>query len=162
MRLAAAFAFSGLLASTDALAFIDQPVFTPNPVIAGQEFFVSMRHGHCDFFPSIEFPIDIEMVPPNRVQLFVSGYHLTNPILCNAPISSPLISMRPLAAGVYNFELYIRNRGSQFMPIYAGPTAILNVVARPDLAVAVPSMGYLAMFALMLSLMVAGVCGRQK
>jgi hypothetical protein len=123
----------GILVNS-AMGFIDQPVFVPN-VIRGDELFrVFYRNGVCDFFPSAGFPIDVVRVPPNRIQLFVTGIHQTDFILCVAPVINPSIDIPALPAGDYQLELYIRNRANPLIPIHNGPVTQFTVVGNPNVA----------------------------
>jgi hypothetical protein len=159
MKLVAAFAFSGLLASTHAAAFIDQPVFLTSPIEAYRPIEISIRHGVCDAFPELGAPIDVFQVSPNKVQLFVSGLHIMDPFFCLGQIVTPTFTLPPLRPGNYQFELYIRNRASSLRPIYPGPVAQFTVVGEP---ISVPGLNGFGTLALMLSLMVAGFCGRRR
>jgi hypothetical protein len=127
------------LSATSAFAFIDPPVFVPSIVQSDESFRVFYRNGVCDAFPFIEFPIDIVRVPPNRIQIFSSGVHLTDPISCNQPIGNPNFSLPALPAGDYQLELYIRNRASLTRPIHNGPVTQFTVVGNPNV-VTIPTL----------------------
>ncbi len=122
---------SYIAAIPHAQAFIDPPVFSPALVLENQPFSVSYRNGVCDFFPSLGFPIDIVQVPPNRLQIFVTGIHHSDPILCIGNIGNPSFALPALPAGDYQLELYIRNRANPFRPIHDGPVAQFRVAGAP-------------------------------
>jgi hypothetical protein len=75
------------------------------------------------------------------------------------PIVTPTFTLPPLRPGNYQFELYIRNRASSLRPIYPGPVAQFTVVGEP---ISVPGLNGVGTVALILSLMVAGFCGRRR
>jgi hypothetical protein len=137
------------LSATSAFAFIDPPVFVPSIVQSDESFRVFYRNGVCDTFPGVEFPIDILRIPPNRIQIFSTGIHVTEPILCNLTITNPSFSIPALPAGDYQLELYIRNRASLTRPIHNGPVTQFTVVGNPNV-VTIPTLnvGGLLMLAL--------------
>jgi hypothetical protein len=114
-----------------AKAFIDPPVFSPALVLENQPFSVSYRNGVCDGFPFSGFPTDIFRVAPNRLQIFVTGVHITDPIFCIQGIGNPSFALPALPAGDYQLELYIRNRANPFRPIHDGPVAPFRVAGAP-------------------------------
>jgi hypothetical protein len=122
-----------LLLTNIAHAFIDTPVFSPLPIPANQPFFVTIRAGVCDGFPVVDTPIDVFVVAPNRVQLFVTGIHQVDPILCNIGTGSARFNLPALAAGTYQFEFYVRNIANPAIPIHNGPVVPLTVVAAEPL-----------------------------
>ena len=144
--------FVGLLYSQPSMGFIDPPVFIPSQIKANQPFRVQLRAGRCDFFPSAGFPIDVVQSPGNRLQLFVSGFHVVDPIECTAPIFTTAFDLPALPAGDYHFEFYVRNRRFFFMPIHNGPVAPFTVVGRPAVS-AIPTLSISGMSAMMVGLL---------
>jgi hypothetical protein len=144
-------------ATFDALAFIDQPVFSPQPIRANESATVSYRKGGCDFFPSVTFPIEFFRVEPNRIQLYVTGIHQTDPILCLAGISTHSFNLPLLEAGEYQLELYIRNRANPAIPIHNGPVAAFSVVAAAGAPVPVPGLNIFGIVALIFGFAVVSV-----
>ncbi len=114
-----------------AKAFIDPPVFSPALVLENQPFSVSYRNGVCDLFPLSGFPIDVFQVPSNRIQIFVTGIHQTDPIVCNSGIVNAGFALPVLPAGDYQLELYIRNLANPLRPIHNGPVAQFRVAGAP-------------------------------
>jgi hypothetical protein len=127
-----AIAFSFFFVTCNSNAFIDPPVFVPSVVRSEESFLVFYRNGVCDSFPFVGFPIDIIQVPPNRVQIFSSGVHLTEPILCNQPTINPSFTIPALPAGEYQLELYVRNRFNPLQPTHNGPVTQFTVVGNPN------------------------------
>jgi hypothetical protein len=134
-------------------AFIDLPVFSPTPIRANQSFTTTIRVGECDLFPAADTPIDVMLASPNRLQLFVTGIHQTNPLLCFPVISSPVFTLPPLPAGNYQFELYVRNLANPAIPIHNGPVVAFTVVAaNPPIQVStLNSFGLVALVLMLLS-----------
>jgi hypothetical protein len=151
MRSAVLFA-SLLVVAMEASAFIDPPVFAPQPIRANEPGSVSYRRGVCDGFPSVGFPIEIVQLPPNRIQLFMTGLHFTEPILCSITVATPSFTLPPLEAGEYQMELYVRNRANPAIPIHNGPVATFTVVGTATL-VPVPSLNLTGLVALILGLL---------
>jgi hypothetical protein len=92
---------SVLLVATDASAFIDPPVFASQPIRANEPGTISYRHGACDFFLSVPFLTEIVQLPPNRIQLFVTGLYFTKPMFRSASVANPSCNLPPLQAGDY-------------------------------------------------------------
>lgn len=149
-----------LLWSINASAFIDPPVFS-QPIIANVAGSVTIRRGVCDAFPSVSAPIEFFLVPPNRLQLYVTGLHQTNPLLCLAAINNGSFDLPPLAAGEYQFELYIRNLANPAIPIHNGPVASFTVVQSINLT-PVPGLNIWGMAALLLGISGTAVFGGRK
>ena len=145
--------------SISASAFIDPPVFSPQPIIANVAGSVTIRRGECDGFPDISRPIEFLLVEPNRLQLYVWGVHSTNPLFCLSPINNGSFVLPPLAAGEYQFELYVRLLGSPIIPIHNGPVASFTVVTQSLNFTPVPALNLWGMMALLISLLGAAVFG---
>lgn len=148
-----------MLWSINASAFIDPPVFSPQPILANQPITVSIRRGDCDLFPFVGHPVDVVQVPPNRIQLYVSGSHQTNPILCSPTIVGTVqFTLPPLSAGEYQFELYVRVPSNPVFPIHNGPVASFTVVESVGLT-PVPGLNLWGMAGLLIGMVGAAVFG---
>jgi hypothetical protein len=141
-----------ILPVCSAHAFIDTPVFSPLPIPANQPFFVTIRAGICDGFPVVDTPIDVFVVAPNRVQLFVTGIHQVDPILCNIGTGSARFNLPALAAGTYQFEFYVRNIANPAIPIHNGPVVPFTVVGA-DLPIQVSALNRFGLVTLVLMLL---------
>ncbi len=137
-----------------ATAFIDPPTFQPAMPLENQPFEVFYQTGVCDLFPFSGFPIDVIRAAPNRVQIFVTGAHVDDPILCNAPLLNARIAMPALPAGEYQLELYIRNRANPFIPIHNGPVAPLRVFRAASMET-IPTLTIAGWFAMLSGVFVA-------
>lgn len=150
--------FLALLWSIKASAFIDPPVFS-QPIVANVAGTVTIRRGECDGFPDVSRPSEFILVPPNRLQLYVWGVHETNPLFCLSPINNGSFVLPPLAAGEYQFELYVRRLGSPIIPIHNGPVANFTVVTQSLNLTPVPGLNIWGMAALLLGMTGAAVFG---
>jgi hypothetical protein len=146
---------------SSAHAFIDTPVFAPLPIRANQSFTTTIRVGECDLFPAADTPINVMLVSPNRLQLFVTGIHQTNPLLCFPVISSPVFTLPPLPAGNYKFELYVRNLANPAIPIHNGPIVPFTVVAAEPL-IQVSTLNRFGLVTLILLLLSGAMLGRWR
>ena len=147
-----------LLWSISASAFIDPPVFS-QPIVANVAGTVTIRRGECDGFPDISRPIEYFLVPPNRLQLYVWGVHETNPLFCLSPVDNRSFVLPPLAAGEYQFELYVRRLGNPIIPIHNGPVANFTVVAQSLNLTPVPGLNLWGITALLIGMVGAAVFG---
>ena len=143
--------FFGLLYTKPSMGFIDPPVFIPSQIQANQPFQVQLRWGICDIFPSAKFPIDVVQLPGRRLQLYVTGLHVVDPIECIFPTGTAVFDLPPLPAGDYQFEFYVRNRRNPFIPIHNGPVAPFTVMGGPVVS-AIPTVSISGMLAMMLGL----------
>jgi hypothetical protein len=150
-----------ILSLRSAHAFIDPPIFSPQPIPANQVFNAAIRHGVCDGFPFISVPTETLFVPPNRLQLFVTGVHFTDPILCNVQITTPIFELPPLPQGSYQFELYVRNRANPAIPIFNGPVVPFTVVAAEPL-IQVSTLNRFGLLTLILLLLSGTMFGRWR
>ena len=117
-----------LCSSAVVSASIGTPIFAPQPIVAQVPFTVALDFAECDIFPAVGHPVDVRFVAPNRIQLYVTGLHQTEPVLCVAPAGTARFDLPALAAGQYQFEFYLRNLALPGTPIYNGPVASFTVV----------------------------------
>jgi hypothetical protein len=146
--------------ASPALAFWGPISFVPAAPTTNDGVSFQMPFGICDAFLS-NLDAEIE-VTGSVIKVTKTGISITDPILCNIPISSTTTFIGRFPSGVYRFELY-RRENLRPTVVDLVQTANLTIAAAPAVELtAAPTLSPGGLAALVIALLLASYSGGQK
>jgi hypothetical protein len=146
----------GIGLAGNAFAYVHAPVFSPQPLIPGQDVSMSLRYGDCDIFG--EYPVDPTAFPrltrvgsTIRYELF-GVHHQPGTLSCVTPDSTATFNLGSFPEGTYSFELVRASPlpdGFEYETVSTTQIVVGNGIAE---AVPLPVDNVMALAALILAL----------